>query len=313
MVLLKSSSSSSLVFKVRRNQPELVAPASPTPHELLLLSNLDDQMAVRCHLESVQFFPYNPSITAWEDFIHFFKEALSKTLVFYYPFAGRIREGAKGKLMVDCTGEGVLFTQAEADVTLDQFGSDLMSPFPCFDELFYNVCASDQIINAPLLTFQMTHLKCGGFISAIRMNHTMCDGSGIGQFTKAIIEIAQGAAKPSIMPVWCRELLCERDPPRVTCIHHEYDQLPLDNKSVFKPYQASFFFGPKEIHALRRHLPSHLAESSTTFDILTACLWRCRTVALQWENPNQEVRLIFSVNARHGPCRLVIKLNLSTL
>ncbi|MED6129328.1 hypothetical protein PIB30_106877 [Stylosanthes scabra] len=110
-----------------------------------------------------------------------------------------------------------------------------------------------------------------------------------------------GAEKPSIMPVWCRELLCERDPPRVTCIHHEYsDQLPLDdNKSVFKPYHCSFFFGPKEIHALRRRLPSHLAESSTTFDILTACLWRCRTAALQWENPNQEVRLMCPVNARY--------------
>ncbi|MED6140421.1 hypothetical protein PIB30_093051, partial [Stylosanthes scabra] len=153
MVLLKSSSTS-LVFKVRRNQPELVAPASPTPHELKLLSNLDDQMGLRIHLESVQFFPYNPLITAWDDFIHFFKEAFSKALVFYYPFAGRIREGAKGKLMVDCTGEGVLFTQAEADVTLDQFGSDLMPPFPCFDELLYNIPGSDQIINAPLLTFQ---------------------------------------------------------------------------------------------------------------------------------------------------------------
>ncbi|MED6221727.1 hypothetical protein PIB30_057564 [Stylosanthes scabra] len=158
MVLLKSSSSSSLVFKVRRNQPELVAPASPTPHELLLLSNIDEQEGLRCHLPLVQFFPYNPLITAWDDFIHFIKEVLSKALVCYYPFAGRIREGTKGKLMVDCTGEGVLFIQAEADVTLEQFGSDLLPPFPCFDELLYNVPGSDEIINAPILTIQVQFL-----------------------------------------------------------------------------------------------------------------------------------------------------------
>ncbi|MED6221730.1 hypothetical protein PIB30_057567 [Stylosanthes scabra] len=159
MVLLKSSSSSSsLVFKVRRNEPELVAPARPTPHERKLLSNLDDQKALRFHLTVVQFFPNNPLITPWDDFIHFFKEALSKALVFYYPFAGRIREDTKGKLMVDCTGEGVLFIQAEADVTLDLFGSDLLPPFPCFDdELLYNVPGSDEIINTPILTIQIVY------------------------------------------------------------------------------------------------------------------------------------------------------------
>ncbi|XLR22626.1 hypothetical protein HN51_068871 [Arachis hypogaea] len=77
---------------------------------------------------------------------------------------------------------------------------------------------------------------------------THCDGCGIGQFIKAIAEIAQGASKPSILPVWCRDLLCARDPPRVTFIHHEYKQVPIDNddKTVFlKPSQVSFFFGPK--------------------------------------------------------------------
>ncbi|KAL1356111.1 hypothetical protein AAHE18_05G159400 [Arachis hypogaea] len=296
-----------MVFKVTRKPAELVAPAGPTPHELKLLSDIDDQQALRIHYTVVQIFPYQASM-AGKDPAHVIREALSKALVFYYPFAGRLREGPRGKLMVDCTGEGVLFMEADADVTLDHFGVDFLPPFPCFDELLCDVPSShDGIINSPLLLFQVTRLKCGGFIFVIRVNHTMCDGSGFMQFLKGIAEIAQGAGKPSILPVWCRELLCARDPPRVTYIHPEYNQLPLqdDNKSAsFKPCHASFFFGSKEIDAMRFLLPPHIAQSSNTFDVLTACLWRCHTAALHWQNPNQEVRFMCVANARFEPCRL---------
>ena len=152
--------------------------------------------------------------------------------------------------------------------------------------------------------WQITHLTCGGFIFAMRMNHTMTDGVGIAQFIKAIGEIARGALKPSIVPVWCRELLCARNPPRVTCIHHEYQQLPLDNKCIFTPDHASFFFGPKEIAAMRHLLPHHLAHSPS-FEVLTVCLWRYRTASLQWQNPNQEVCLLCVINAHFEPCRLI--------
>ncbi|KAM0935269.1 putative benzyl alcohol O-benzoyltransferase [Dioscorea sansibarensis] len=43
-------------------------------------------------------------------------------------------------------------------------------------------------------------------------------------------------------------------------------------------------------------LPEQLRKSST-FEILTACLWRCRTIALQLA-PEEEVRMMCVVNAR---------------
>ncbi|KEH24545.1 benzyl alcohol O-benzoyltransferase [Medicago truncatula] len=78
--------SSSLMFTVRRCQPELVPPAAPTPREVKLLSDIDDQ-------------------------------------------------------------EGVMFIEAEADVTLDQFGDALHPPFPCFQQLLYDVPGSEHIID----------------------------------------------------------------------------------------------------------------------------------------------------------------------
>ncbi|KAK7291116.1 hypothetical protein RIF29_06015 [Crotalaria pallida] len=294
---------SSLTFKVKRCPPELVAPANPTPRELKLLSDIDDQKGLRFNVPLVLFFRNDPSMRG-KDPVQVIRQALAKTLEFYYPFAGRLREGPNEKLMVDCTGEGVIFIEADADVTLDQFGTPPRPPFPCFDQLLYDVPGSNQITNSPLLFIQITRLKCGGFIFAIRMNHTMCDAIGIVQFMKSLGEIARGAPKPSVIPVWCREMLYARDPPRITCIHREYQQLPPDDQSTSTILQyCSFFFGPTEIATIRRLLPHHLAQS-TSFEVLAAFIWRCRTIALQLENLNQEVRLLCYINARYGRCRL---------
>ena len=49
---------------------------------------------------------------------------------------------------------------------------------------------------------QVTRLKCGGFIFAVRFNHAMTDCFGMVQFIRAIAEMARGALAPSILPVW---------------------------------------------------------------------------------------------------------------
>ncbi|KAE8679022.1 Benzyl alcohol O-benzoyltransferase [Hibiscus syriacus] len=156
----------SLVFTVRRQEPELVVPTKPTPHE-------------SCK-ERIK--------------------ALVKALVFYYPFAGRLKEGPNRKLKVDCTGEGVLFVEADADVTLEDFGDSLHPPFPCLDELLSKPPGSNDLLNCPVLQIQ-----------------------------------------------------------------------------------------------LLRDISDNLCCS--TFDVLTACIWRCRTIALEL-GPDEDVRFICIVNAR---------------
>ncbi|KAL7000254.1 Benzyl alcohol O-benzoyltransferase [Sarracenia purpurea var. burkii] len=292
--------SKSLVFTVRRQPPELIAPAEPTPHELKLLSDIDDQEGVRFQIPIIQFYRNNPSMgMGGRDPVMVIREAIARTLVFYYPFAGRLREGPARKLMVDCTGEGVMFIEANADVTLDQFGDALQPPFPCLEELLFDVPGSGAILNCPLLLIQVTRMRCGGFIVALRLNHTMSDAAGLVQFMRAVGEMAQGASSLSLHPVWQRELLSARNPPRVTCIHREYDEVPDLNGTIMPlddMVHDSFFFGPAEISALRKFVPAHLRRCST-FEVLTACIWRCRTIALQ-ANPEEEVRIICIVNAR---------------
>nr|GEV93276.1 benzyl alcohol O-benzoyltransferase-like [Tanacetum cinerariifolium] len=249
-----------LTFSVRRCAPELIAPASPTPRELKPLSDIDDQEGLRFQIPVIQF--YRPSANMKnKDPVSVIREALAKLLVFYYPFAGRLKEGPARKLMVDCTGEGVLFIEAKADVTLKQFGDALQPPFPCLEELLYDVPGSGGVLDSPLLLIQVTRLLCGGFIFALRLNHTMSDAPGLVQFMTGLVEDTKGTI------------------------------IPLDDMA-----HRSFFIGPAEVAALRRFVPAHLQKCST-FEVLTACLWRCRTISLQ-PDPEEEMRIICIVNAR---------------
>ncbi|KAH1032890.1 hypothetical protein J1N35_045064 [Gossypium stocksii] len=182
------------------------------------------------------------------------------------------------------------------------FGEPLRPPFPCFDELLYNVPGSEGMLNCPLLLIQVTRLKCGGFIFALRLNHVMSDGLGLAQFLFALGEMAQGVTTHLISPVWERHLLDARHPARITFTHREYDvveapvttpitTLPFDN-----PVQRSFSFGFAEVSLLRSLLPPHLRRC-TTFELIAACLWRCRTLVINLD-PDEEVRMLCAVNAR---------------
>jgi len=151
MALLPSSS---LMFTVRRCQPELVTPAAPTPREVKILSDIDNQKGLRYNLPIMFIYRHEPSMTK-KDPVKVLRHALSQVLVHYYPFVGRIREGVGQKLMVDCTSEGVMFIEAEANVTLDEFGDALHPPFPCVDELLYDVPDSVLNIDRPIRLIQV--------------------------------------------------------------------------------------------------------------------------------------------------------------
>lgn len=121
----------------------------------------------------------------------------------------------------------------------------------------------------------------------------MSDAGSMAQFMFALAEMARGATSPSIPPIWGRYILAAREPPRVTFTHREFDE--VDGKII--PFenmvQRSFFFGPRDVSNLRKLLPDHLSKCSR-FELLAACLWRCRTIAIK-PDPDEEVRLLLCV------------------
>ncbi|CAO2173409.1 unnamed protein product [Urochloa humidicola] len=288
-------------FTVKRQPAVLVPPAKPTPRELKLLSDIDDQDGLRFHMPIIQFYRRSASMDG------------NRALVLYYPLAGRLRELDGRKLAVDCSGEGVLFVEADADVRLEHLGDAVRPPFPCIEDLLFDVHGSSALLNSPLLLFQVTRLACGGFTVAVRMQHAMADGQGMLQFLGAVAELARGAEAPAVMPVWRREVLTARNPPRPSFPHREYDEVPADTKGTIPPLANDidhryFSFGPGELATIRALVAPDLQNQKhkdyyyTTFEVITGFLWKCRTMALA-PDADEEMRLICVVSARGGKAK----------
>ncbi|KAF9670366.1 hypothetical protein SADUNF_Sadunf13G0060800 [Salix dunnii] len=99
--------------------------------------------------------------------------------------------------------------------------------------------------------------------------------------------MTSGVNVPSVPPVWDRHVLNATDPPRVA----DSSIIPPDDMA-----HRSFLCGPSEISALRKLAPPHLSHCST-FEILTACVWICRTIDLH-PDPTAEMRMVCLVNSR---------------
>lgn len=150
-------------FTARRSEPELVAPARPTPRETKLLSDLDDQWTLRFYESVVGFFRSPPpgkenraGAGGGNNVAKALKAALAGALTHYYPIAGRLRKLPGGnKLAVDCTAEGVVFVEAAADVRLEELGEPLLPPYPCVEEFLGDAGDPRDVVGKPLLYMQV--------------------------------------------------------------------------------------------------------------------------------------------------------------
>uniref|UniRef100_M8BCA7 10-deacetylbaccatin III 10-O-acetyltransferase n=1 Tax=Aegilops tauschii TaxID=37682 RepID=M8BCA7_AEGTA len=255
----------SLAFVARRGEPELVAPAGPTPRELKRLSDLDDQESLRFYRSGIYFYRGCPS-----------------------PGDAPTRPGS--------------YVTADADVTLDEFGDTLYPPVPCASQL---LCLPESnsavVVDRPLLYVQVTRLRCGGFVLGFQVCHNLADAPGSTQFLQALGELAGGMEAPSVRPVWARELVDARDPPCPIYHHPEYELAADAANDKLRPgaelVHRAFLFVPEELSSLRDQLPPQMRSRCSRFLLLSAFAWRCRTAALGYAT-GDEVRFMFVVNAR---------------
>ncbi|KAI3974030.1 hypothetical protein MKX01_026427 [Papaver californicum] len=170
-----------------------------------------------------------------------------------YEYEYLLGEAPGGKLLVEWSGQGVLFVDADASLNLLLGGDFLKPPFPYLEQLLPLILA---------ISF-LTRLLCGGSIVGFGHNRTISDAQGLHQLKRALAEIDRGERSPSLS---------------ITVAHREYDVIPndIDRHPALDDMVQHSFFGPKELAALRLHVPPHL-QACTTFELLTAWLWRFET------------------------------------
>jgi len=134
----------------QQGEPALVPPAEETPKGPYFLSNLDQNIAVI--VQTVYCFRGAGDGSSASVVL---RESLAKVLVHYYPLAGRLTISGEGKLAVDCTGEGAVFVEAEADCAMADIG-DVTEPDPSvLGKLVYSVPGAKNILEMPLLVAQV--------------------------------------------------------------------------------------------------------------------------------------------------------------
>ncbi|KAJ7533761.1 hypothetical protein O6H91_13G063700 [Diphasiastrum complanatum] len=173
------------------NSVSTIVPKHPVPTTSYFLSNLDHLfVSTEAYMHTVYYFrtkkddPITPSIPR-------LKESLSELLSVYPVFAGRLKSGKEGRLEVDVNGDGVPFTEATTEASLDDWPDlhfcDIEEDLNPKDQLVHN------IFTAPLLRVQFTSFQCGGIALGFSSLHIIADGLAVIEFLKAWGELHRGA------------------------------------------------------------------------------------------------------------------------
>ncbi|WOG99380.1 hypothetical protein DCAR_0518728 [Daucus carota subsp. sativus] len=286
-----------LELVVKQGEPMLVPPAEETEKGLYFLSNLDQNIAVIVRT----IYCFKAEDKGNENAVEVIKNALAKVLVHYYPLAGRLTISQEGKLIIDCTGEGAVFVEAEANGVLEEIG-DITKPDPVtLGKLVYNVPGAKNVLEIPPLVAQVTKFKCGGFVLGLCMNHCMFDGLGAMDFVNSWGEIARNLPM-KVVPFLDRSILKARNIPKIEFPHQEFAQIDdiSDTAELYKEemHYRSFCFSPEKLDYLKKKaLEDGTLQKCTTFEALSAFVWRARSQALKL-NPDQQTKLLFAVDGR---------------
>ncbi|KAL4386247.1 hypothetical protein GQ457_09G008570 [Hibiscus cannabinus] len=296
-VIMEKSNGKVSQLSVQQGEPTLVSPAEETEKGLYFLSNLDQNIAVIVRT----IYCFKSEEKGNENAAQVIKDALRKVLSHYYPLAGRLVISSEGKLIVDCTGEGALFVEAEANCKMEEIG-DITKPDPkTLRKLVYDIPGAQSILEMPLLVAQVTKFQCGGFVLGLCMNHCMFDGIGAMEFVNSWGETARGLPL-TIPPFSDRGILKARSPPKIEHLHREFAEIE-DKSSTDDLYKdemlyRSFCFEPETLEKLKKEaMKNGVLEKCTTFEALAAFVWRARTKALNML-PNQQTKLLFAVDGR---------------
>ncbi|KAH6819560.1 hydroxycinnamoyl-CoA shikimate/quinate hydroxycinnamoyl transferase [Perilla frutescens var. frutescens] len=276
----------------------MVRPAAETPSGSVWLSNLDLLSPANYHTLSVHFYRHDGAANFFDPAV--LKAALSRALVDFYPYAGRLKLNDDNRLEIDCNGEGVLLVEAESDGALEELGD--FDPRP---ELNFipKVDYSKGISSYPLMLFQVTRFKCGGVCLGVAIDHQVEDGISALHIINTWSDIARGLDM-AVPPYFNRRVLAARNPPQPSFDHVEFHpppplKNPKSNPSTVETRFSVFKLTREQLNILKSSCKEDDGNRPfySSFEVLTGHVWRCICKARELPE-DQETKLTIIVDGR---------------
>lgn len=233
-----------------------IKPSSPTP-ESLRHYNLSsyDQLMPEYYISCMLFYP-NPHHEISTICLQL-KNSLSKTLVPYYPLAGRLVKND----YIDCNDQGIEFIQVRIHCQLDSFLKK--TRFYAADQNLLCGSAEDSLV-----VVQLSHFDCGGVAIAVSISHKVADGSAAAAFMN---DWALSTRLSSHMP---------------TPLLVSDSLFPPGNNVISRPFvpchncvMRRFLFPVEDIEKLKTKAIESGILGPTKVEVVIALLYQCATVA----------------------------------
>ncbi|KAI3439994.1 uncharacterized protein J3R85_004139 [Psidium guajava] len=283
----------------------LVQPSTPplAQDQVLPLSHLDTDPNLDVTFRYLRAYVNADQRRRALDPYHVVAGALSRALCYYYPLCGTLRRGddEPHRLELHCAvGQGMPLVHATANCTLHAVKNldDADSGF--LERLIPDPGLQESLVNPCML--QVTVFECGGFSLGAAIHHAMCDGLGATLFFGAAAELARGADRVSIQPVWDRDvLLGPRNPGRVEAPVGDYlrgkGRNPYDDEENCAFVREFFHVREEWLDRLKAYLLEKCGEKFTTFEALGAFIWRAK-IKVSNIPGDETVKFSYSTNIR---------------
>lgn len=293
---------------------ETIKPSSPTPnhlrtHKLSLLDQIETAESV--YIPAILFYSVAaaPAFDS-EKLSHTLKDSLSKTLTYFYPFAGRVKDS----FSIDCNDEGVIYMEAQVAAATDMSSVikeaeiDLLLPLLPSDALerLPNPTPSLETLPEPtsqvLVAIQVNFFACGGIAICACVNHVVADGAAAANFIKSWAEIASGSGADCINHLDviydCTSIFPPQDLTNFwkqvvnDAMNKEPELLP-QGKAVTK----RLLFDGSKISALRNEI-GNIGSRTSRFEAVSALIWNAM-LSTRSKNDNLFSRVTVSMNLRN--------------
>ncbi|XP_010426168.1 PREDICTED: spermidine sinapoyl-CoA acyltransferase-like [Camelina sativa] len=316
-----TSRDNSCPFVVERLEVVLVKPSKPTPDVNLSLSTIDNDPNNELILEIICVFSPNSYVQDHADHhpASLLQLALSNTLVYYYPLAGKLhRRTNDQRLQLNCkAGDGVPFIKATALCTLSSLS--YLESANHLDGAYHQLVPSHDTLNGcnsgyNPLALQVTKFACGGMTIGMTYSHTVCDGVGMTQFSQALLELASGKIQPTVIPVWDRDRLTssqisgnigsdDKNPKLVYLEKASSSDTPTEDmvRETLNITSEDITKFKNIIMEAENDLTNKKIKKNmviTTVEVLAAYVWRARCRAMKL-NPDKTTVLMISVGIRN--------------